>query len=1125
MLHLVIGRIGCGKTQKIYSEIEKLVDLGKRDILLLVPEQYSFETEKNIVSLMGAQKADSVSVFSFTFLAKYLLKMFGNANLPEIDDGIRAVLMSLALEQVGDKLDFYFKSKFSQGFITEMMGMIKELRQCAVSPDDLYNSCEEMDDGVLKSKVSELSLISRAYSALLEQSWLDDETSLDRLHGIIEKVDWFNGKTVFVDDFRGFTAQEMTLLGDILPRAEDVYITVCTDKITGLHEKYSVFAHTRRTARKLLGLNEKCSMPPVDVIEVSKSDYYATPELSHLEAQLYSVIPQRYENEVNDIEICRAENFLAECDYVASNIKRLISEEGYRCRDIAVIGRNSSEYDAGVKASLKKFDVPVYVDKRQPIMTQPLINFVNAAVKIACDGFSTENVMRLLKTGLTNLSQDDISALENYAVMWKINGNRWCDDFKGHPDGLGCEMLQKHAEILEKINLSRKAVTYPLSKLRTTFKNINGLSASKGIYDLLCDFNVAENLKKISLELRENGEIELALEQERIWEILIEILDDTASVLKNTSLTARRFEELFNTMVSRFTIGALPNGLDEVLIGSAERVLTSSPKVIFAVGVNDGVFPYIQLNKKVLSRNEREQLKSFGIDLGQQADEDVMEERFISYKTLCGATNKLYLSYCAKTVSGAELAPSELISQLNKIFPEVKTVDPSLTEKTDFLRSTKASFEVMAKGWRNPDSVIATLKAYFENDAQHKDKLRALKRAADKKEFAIEDKSVAQKLFGRDMYMSATRVETYFKCPFEYFCKYGIQAKPARVAELDPMQKGTVIHFVLETLIKTHGSAALCKMTDAQIDEIVLSILESYFAINMSAEQEHSERFNYLYMSLGKTVCAVAKRLIKEFSVSDFVPVDFELPIDNDSEVKPYVVELSDGSMRLKGSVDRVDMMTLDDKKFVRVVDYKSGGKNFQLSDVFYGLNMQMLIYLFAIWKNGTGKYENISPAGILYMPVKATVTDLGRDATDDEILTQQMKDCRMNGMVLDDSRVIIGMDNNKSGMFIPVKYDEKKCAFSGSLIGLKEMKLLSEKVENILREMGDSLHQGQIQAEPVFSQSTTSVYNDACKYCDYKTVCGFEPDDRKKEIEKLSDEDCFKILAEKDGEENAAMD
>ncbi len=1125
MLHLVTGRIGCGKTQRIYTEIEKLIDSGKKDILLLVPEQYSFETEKNIISQMGARKADKVSVFSFTFLAKHLLRIYGSSNLPEIDDSIRAVMMSLALEQVSGKLDLYSKSKYSQGFITEMMGMIKELRQCAVSADDLFNSCEDMADSILKSKVSELSLISRAYSALLEQSWFDDETSLDRLHSMIDEVDWFSGKTVFVDGFRGFTAQEMTVLGDILPRAEDIFVTVCTDKISGLHEKYSVFAHTRRTARKLFSLNEKCAMPPVNVIEVSKGDYYASPELSHLENQLYSIVPVKYENEVNDIVICRAESFMAECDYVASNIKRLISEESYRCRDIAVIGRNSSEYEAGVKASLKKFGVPVYVDKRQPIMTQPLINFVNAALKIACDGFSTENVMRLLKTGLTNLSQDDISSLENYAVMWKINGNRWCEDFKGHPDGLGCEMLERHAEILEKINCSRKAVTYPLSKLRAQFKNINGLSAAEGIYDLLCDFKVAENLKKIALDLRENGEPELALEQERIWEILIKILDDTANVLKSTTLTAKRFEELFNTMVSRFTIGVLPSGLDEVLIGSAERVLTSSPKVIFAVGVNDGVFPYIQLNKKVLSRSEREQLKSFGIDLGQQADEDVMEERFISYKTLCGATHKLFLSYSSKNISGSELAPSELISQIKKIFTQVKTVDTSLIEKTDFLRSPKASFEIMAKGWRNPDSVVTTLRSYFEKDDTYKDKLRALKRAADKKEFVIEDKNVAKKLFGRDMYMSATRVETYYKCPFEYFCKYGIQAKPARVAELDPMQKGTVIHYVLETLIKTHGSEALCQMEEAEIDKKVFELLEGYFAVNMSAEQEHSERFNYLYMSLGKTVCAVVKRLIREFSVSDFVPVDFELPIDNDSEVKPLVVELSDGTLRLKGSVDRVDMMTLDDKKFVRVVDYKSGGKNFQLSDVFYGLNMQMLIYLFAIWKNGTGKYENISPAGILYMPVKATVADLGRDATDDEILSQQMKDCRMNGMVLDDSRVIIGMDNNKSGVFIPVKYDEKKSVFTGSLIGLKEMSLLSNKVEQILCEMGNSLHQGKIQAEPVFSQSTSSAYADACKYCDYKTVCGFEPDDKRKEIEKLSDDECFILLGDKDGEENASMD
>ncbi len=1127
MLHLIIGRIGCGKTQRIYSEIEKRVDSGERDILLIVPEQYSFETEKNIVVQMGAEKADKVSVFSFTFLAKHLLKMFDNSVLPEINDSIRAVVMSLALEQVSDKLEMYSKSKYTQGFITEILGMLKEFRQCSVSSDALSECSDKMKDGVLKSKIYELSLISGAYDALLEQSYFDDETSLDRLHNVINNIDWFNNKTVFIDGFRGFTAQEIKIISDILPRAKDLYISVCTDKVTGLFEKNSVFAHTRRTARKLLSVNEKCSMPPVEIITAEKSDYYNSPEISHLEKQLYSIVPERWSGAPESIAVCRGSSIADECDWVASQIKYLISECGYRCRDIAVISRDGTTYESKIKASLKKFGVPVYVDKRQPIMTQPLINFVNSAVKIAADGFSVEDVLRLLKTGLTGISSHDISTLENYVVMWKINGSRWCDDFKGHPDGLGNEMLEKHMEILERINATRKAVTYPLSVFRNALKSADGQAAAKAVYDLLVSFNVAHNLKNIAIELSSKGEIELAAEQGRIWDILISILNDTASVLKNTQLNAKRFGELFNTMVSRYTIGALPVGLDEVMIGAADRVLTSSPNVIFALGVNDGVFPYVQLNKKVLSRNDRRQLKDFGVDLGQDADEDVMEERFISYKTLCGAKDRLYLSYCAKSLTGEETAPSELVSQIKKIFPEIRESDTSLVDKKEYLRSADAAFEIMAKGWKNSDTVTQTLKEYFGALSEFRNRLKALRRAADKEEFAIEDINIARKLFGEDMYMSATRVETYFKCPFEYFCKYGIQASAPRSAELDPMQRGTVIHYILEMLIKTNGSEALCKMTDEEIDEKVMALLDLYFRTNMSADQEHSERFNYLYMNLGKTVCSVAKRLVREFAVSEFVPVDFELKIDNDSEVKPFVVDLTQGgSIKLKGSVDRVDMMDLDGKKFVRVVDYKSGGKNFQLSDVFYGLNMQMLIYLFSIWKNGTGKYENITPAGVLYMPVKATNTNLGRDASDEQVLTQQMLDCRMNGMVLDDSRVIIGMDSEKSGMFIPVKYDEEKCTFSGSLIGIKEMNLLSQKVEDILRKMGDCLHNGEIPARPVFSLNSNSAYKDACQYCDYKSVCGFESGDMSEEIVSYPDSQCFdKLNNRKDGEENAKVD
>ncbi len=1086
---------------------------------MLVPKQYSFETERETVTKLGTQNADRVSVFSFSFLADFLIKKYGRADLPQIDDSTRAVLMSLALEQISHKLDLYSKSKFSSGIISDMLGIVKELHQCSISPQQLLLSSEMLDDGILKSKLYELSVISKAYEALVERSFVDDETSLDKLHSLFPEIPWIDGKTVFVDGFRSFSAQEYKILGDILKRAKDVYITACVDKISTDGEKNSVFAYTRDTAKKLISLNERCSLPPVKIIKTQKDGYYSSKELNHLEGQLYSIVPEKYQAQVNDIEICAGENFIAECDYVAARVKKLICENGYRCRDIAIISRNEDEYEFQIKSSLKKFDLPVYIDKRQPIITQPLINFVSAAIKIACDGFTIESVMRLLKTELTNIERQEIARLENYAVMWKINGSRWCEDFKGHPNGLGFEMLERHMEELEQINKTRRSVSVPLAKFKKTFADIDGESGAKAIYDLLCDFNASKNLKALSTRLLENGETDLALEQGRIWDILMSILDNIAIALKGVKLTPKRFYELFLTMLTRFSIGVLPSGLDEVLIGSAQRVLMSSPKVIFAVGVNDGVFPYVEISKKVFSRNERELLKSVNIDLGESSRQDIMQERFIAYKTLCGATEKVYLSYSYKSLTGADLSPSELISQVKKIFPKVKIYDTALIEKQEYLRSDRACFEIMAREWRHNDSLGETLKKYFSENPQYTHRLAALKRAADKKQFQISDREIATLLFGKDMYMSATRVESYFKCPFSYFCKYGLDLKPQQIAELDPMQKGTVIHYVLENLIKKYGSKKLCQMSEDEIDEVVLSLLNEYFSLNMSASQEYTQRFNYLYTDLGRTVCAVAKRLVKEFSVSDFVPVDFELPIDNDSEVKPMEIELSDaGSIKIKGSVDRVDMMCLDGKSYVRVVDYKSGGKNFQLSDVFYGLNMQMLIYLFSIWKNGSGKYANVSPAGILYMPVKATVTDLGRNASDDEVLEKQMLDCKMNGMILDDSRVIIGMDNQKSGMFIPVKYDEKECVFKGNLIGLKEMELLSDRVSEILRDMGDLLHGGEIKAQPVFSLSASSAYQDACRFCDYKSVCGFEPDDERTQIQQMSHDDS--ILLMKGGEE-----
>ena len=1121
MLRLITGRIGSGKTERVYAEIENLINSGSSSPVLIVPEQYSFETEKNIIRKLGAKKADTVGVYSFTFLSKLLLKQTGISFNGEISDSDRAMIMSLTLDEVNDALVFYKKESFSSGFINDISGMIKEFRQCAITPDDLIKSAKSVNEKSLGDKLSDFSLIQRTYSAIIENSFLDEETSLDLLHDNIDKTDWFSGRTVFIDGFRGFTSQEYRLIEDMLSRCDDVYVTVCTDKVTGLFEKNSVFAHTRRTASKLIRINEKVSREKAQIIPADYNSRAGRKDLDFLEKNLYSLSSASFDGKPENITVCAAESFMDECDFAASKIKELISSGKYRCRDIAVIARDSDTYERRIKASLRKYGVPVYIDKRQPVSSQPLIAFADAALGIAANGFSTENIMRLIKTGLTDIDEEQSSRLENYALMWSVSAGDWLRDFTGHPDGLGKAMLEHHAEELERINSCRRCITQPLYYFRESLKDTDALGAAKALYDLVLKLNVKEHLKLLAAELFENGEYDLAQEQNKVWDIFIGLLNSISSAAGNKKMSAKKFYSLFNLMVSYSSMGAVPTGLDEITAASADRVQLSSPKVVFALGVNDGVFPFVQTNKKILSRQERDTLRSMGLDFSQTAEEDVMEERYIAYNTLCSACEKLYVTYTEKTLTGAQTPPSELVGQIKKLFPCIETVYTSSLQDFDFVRSEESAFEILAKNYNKYNAEDSVLREILKSSADYKGRLKALASAADKKEYHIDDENTAQKLFGRNMYVSASKAESFYKCPFQYFCKYGIKLKPLEKAELDQMQMGRIVHFVLENMLRENEKEKLLKMTDEEIETVVRDLLGLYFEQNMNIQDNDSERFRFLYSNIAGSICYIAKRMIMEFSVSEFVPVDFELPIDNDSEIKPIKIALLNGGvLQVIGCVDRVDMMKTEDVSFIRIIDYKLGGKKFKLGDVFYGLNMQMLIYLFSIWKNGTKKYGETVPAGILYMPGKSSSASLGRHASEEEIIAKQMKAGAMNGLLLDDSRSLYGMDKEKSGAFIPVKFDEKNNCFKGSIIDMSSLVSLYEKLCDLLKNMGNSLHSGKIEAVPVYSNESDSAFKDACTYCDYKSVCGFENNGRRTEIMKMSDEQCIAKL--KDGEDDA---
>lgn len=1113
MLRLITGRIRSGKTTEAYNKIKSIVS-GGGDVTLIVPEQYSFRTEKNMLELLGAQGADRVQTVSFSFLADFLLKRYGENSLAAIDDSTRALMMSLALESVGGSLEIYGRHRYSAAVISQMLKTVKELRQGAVTADMLRSTADGMKASLLKSKLCEIALVYEAYSALVEASYFDSECSLDKLCGVLDAHGDFKGKTVFVDGFRGFTAQELKVLERILRQADDVYVTLCCDRERE-DDEFGAFSHTLRTRRRLIALANKNSVAVAvpEYMQKSENERYSNGELAALERGLYSEKYTPYSGKTENIVLCCAEDIENECDYVAHTVKKLIRTENLRCRDIAVVSRSEADYARRIRAALKKNGVPVFEDRRQPIASQPLVQLVCGGVEIAVNGFSCENVMRVLKTGLTDLTVEEIAELENYALMWQINGLRWLDEWTLHPDGLGKRMSDADALRLAEINRIRAAAAAPLRRLCSSLKRANGLEAAKAVYRLLTDFNASENLKKLAVSLNERGDSDLAAEQNRIWDVVIEILDRTAASLSEVILTPKRFAELLNLIVSVYTLGSLPQGLDEVAIGSADRVKAGNPKVVFAVGMNDGVFPAAPESGGMLSENELKQLALLDLNIDDSFEEKMTEERFIAYSTLCIPYDKLFVTYAKQDCSGAQMTPSELVTQLHRIFPGLTAADTAFLPELELAEGEIPAFEQLARLTQKGGAVYASLEKYFSSRQDYKGKLAALRRAVKNEEFEIKDKDIAKELFGFDMYMSASRAEVYHKCPFEYFCKYGLNAQPAKIAELDPLQKGTAIHYILEKLIAAYGSDGLCAMEKSERDRCVISILEEYFNEVLASGQEMGERFGYLFRQLGSVVCEVVDRLAAEFSVSEFKPVAFEMKIDRDGEVETYDISLPDGGvLHIKGSVDRVDVMESGGEAYVRVVDYKSGGKRFDLNEAFSGLNMQMLIYLFAIWKNGFRDYKNIKPAGVLYMPVNAPYASVERGEGQQAIDAAKRKSAKMNGMVLDDSRVVYAMDSRADGEIIPAKI-KKDGACSGTLISLKQMGLLMKRVEKILADMAVSLHNGVIKVYPAASSLTTGSYADVCKYCDYCDVCRADENAPVNKIDKLKHEEALQML------------
>ncbi|NLP49021.1 MAG: helicase [Clostridiales bacterium] len=1118
MLQLILGRAGSGKTSRVLNLLEEFIASGKDELILLVPEQYSFHTERAVLEKLGEKAADKIDVLSFTRLAHTVFAKYGGKSGARLDDAGRAILMSLALESVQGKLEVYGRHARSPALISQMLNVAHEFKHNAVSLSLLEETLEGMEESLLKQKLSEIALVLAAYEALVSAGYFDDHDELTGLYETLLKHPFFEGKTVLMDAFHWFTGQELKIIEMILAQADALYLTLCMDKLFPLDDD-GLFAHTKQTASKLMRAAGKqgvsLAQPHLlpddgDRNESSGSLRCSNEALCALEQGIYNPYAKAYEKETDALTLVSAADVAAECEYVAASIKKLLRRENYRCREIAIIARESKAYEAQMSAALKKCGVPVFVDERQSIITQPPIVLVRAALDIAANGFSIDSLMRALKTGLSNFTVEEISILENYALLWKIQGRKWLEDWVNHPQGYGKEMCDKDREDLTYINQLRKQAVTAFAAFNSKLKNTTGEGAAKAVYNLLLDLEVPENLKELAIELEGRGEPVLALELQRLWDDLMDLLDSFAETLQDRPVTARRISELFDLIIHKRSLGSLPQGIDEITIGSADRIRTSSPKAVFIVGANEGIFPKTPSSGGVLNDQDRRSLLELGLDVDEPGASAVKEERFIAYSALAAASDKLVVSYARKDMAGASLSPSEIVSGIKQLFQNCSVKDTTDTPDLFFVEGERPAFETMAKKMHEADELYSALRAYFNARADYAANLDALDRIAKNEPFKIKDKKAARALFGEDMTMSASRAENYFQCAFKYFCDYGLRVRARQTAEFDPLQSGTASHYVLEKLLEKFPGNSIKAVSQRQIKEEIKVALDSYIIEKMGGFDDKAPRFIYKYRRIALIVEDTVNRLLEELENCEFEPVALELEIAKNGDIKPYEISLPHGKkLEVCGSIDRVDKMQLEGKNFLRVIDYKSSGKAFDLARVLDGINMQMLIYLFALWQNGKSLFGELVPAGILYVATERPAVSLGRQATQAQLKKEQDKTKKMNGLVLEDEKVIRGMEKEAAGVFIPASISKGK--LKGQLINLEQLIKLNKKTDTILSSMVEALQAGEIEALPA---KLSGSYK-SCDFCDYRAVCGFEEGMPTKPATKMKHEEVLQLLEE----------
>lgn len=1111
-LRLIIGRAGSGKTRRCLDEISRQLDQSPAGppLILLVPEQATFQMERALVQASRRRGSIRAQVLSFRRLAWRVLAETGGAARPHLSELGRQMILRRVLEQRQGDLKVFKKPAQQPGFDQTLSRLLSELKSCCVTPDQLRAAAAAnlpAASAHLLEKLQDLSLIYSEAENYLQGRYTDPDDYLRLLAERLPRSALMRGAQVWLDGFTGFTAQEYAVIGQLMTAADRVQVTLCLgdEELLLPLDELELFHPTRETGQRLLklaaGLGVKVENPLL-LNDTVPWRFRRQPALAHLEGHFFQRPAAVFSRPPVGLRLVAGANRRAEVEAAAREMIRLAQDHGLRWREMAVLLRGLEGYQELIAAVFTDHQIPFFLDHKREAFHHPLVELINSAFETIIRGWTYDPLFRYLKTDLVPVGRDEVDRLENLALARGIRGKSWLDEWEDSGYRLQTAELNQ---------VRRRAVSALACFQEALGERPDLRRVAAALIDLLYQLEVPRQLAGWVERDQSAGRLEAAQEHPQVWQGVVELLEQLVDSLGDEVLPLEQVARIVEAGLKGLRLGLIPPALDQVLVGTLDRSRHPEVRAAFLLGVNEGVIPARPAEDGLLTEEEREELKNWGIELAPAAPRRLLDEQYLIYQALTRSTDHLWVSYSLADEEGRTMLPSPVVHRLRELFPrlteKVVGVEPagSLEEHLEFIVNPERALSYLTGQLRQADpgrlepetaALWRSVQRWVASQPELLDRWRRLERSLNHRnqESALAA-ATSRQLYGAPLRTSVSRLEMYHACPFAHFAAYGLQLRERELFKLAAPDLGKFFHAALKNLGERLREEALdwgtllperCSQLVGRVVEETVPQLQHQLLLSTA-------RYRYLNRKLRRTVERAALTLAEHARRSEFKPIGLELGFGRGRELPPLTIELSGGeTLELVGVIDRLDLAWDGPDCYLRVIDYKSGYSDLKLGDLYHGLNLQLLTYLDVSLTHSQQLIgREAQPGGMLYFPVRDPLISTGGPEPEEEVSREILRRLRMKGLILADPRVARLMDCQVGARSDLVPLALKKDGEfykNSSVLTREEFGALRRRLRRQLKESGREIAQGSVAISPYRKGK-----NHACRFCPYRPVCQFD--------------------------------